>query len=76
LKLRHTSNYPTDGDIHPLGLCEEIKNFMQREAILSVHGQEVSSSHRTQITGFHPAHPIVGTVEMDRYGALGPVPAV
>ena len=31
---RAGGNYPTDGDIHPLRLCEEIKNFMQREAIL------------------------------------------
>src|SRR6202022_1241291 len=27
-------NYPTDGDIHPLRLCEEVKNFMNRDAIL------------------------------------------
>jgi hypothetical protein len=30
---------PTGGDIHPLRLCEEVKNFMQREAILSVDGR-------------------------------------
>src|SRR6201981_3499216 len=33
-------NYPTDGDIHPLRLCEEVKNFMKRDAILVVDGQE------------------------------------
>src|SRR5215469_15070948 len=38
-RIRAGGNYPTDGDIHPLRLCEEIKNFMQREAILSVDGQ-------------------------------------
>ena len=40
-RTRAGGNYPTDGDIHPLRLCEEIKNFMQREAILSVDGQEI-----------------------------------
>ena len=30
-RIRAGGNYPTDGDIHPLRLCEEIKNFMQRE---------------------------------------------
>ena len=35
-RLRAGGNYPTDGDLHPLRLCEEIKYFMQREAILSV----------------------------------------
>jgi len=34
-------NYPTDGDIHPLRLCEEVKNFMNRDAILVVDGQEI-----------------------------------
>jgi len=34
-RLRAGGNYPTDGDLHPLRLCEEIKYFMQREAILS-----------------------------------------
>src|SRR6202043_2163411 len=37
---KRTPNYETDGDIHPLRLCEEIKNFMDRNAILSVDGQE------------------------------------
>jgi thiamine pyrophosphate-dependent acetolactate synthase large subunit-like protein len=38
-RTRTGGNYPTDGDIHPLRLCEEIKNFMQRGAILSVTGR-------------------------------------
>src|SRR5262249_40093072 len=33
-RLRAGGNYPTDGDIHPLRLCEEVTNFMQREALL------------------------------------------
>jgi thiamine pyrophosphate-dependent acetolactate synthase large subunit-like protein len=31
-----------DGDIHPLRLCEEINNFIDRDAILVVDGQEVT----------------------------------
>ena len=27
-RLRADGNYPTDGDIHPMRLCKEIKNFM------------------------------------------------
>jgi hypothetical protein len=38
-------NYPTDGDIHPLRLREEIKNFMQCEAILSVDGPEAEDGN-------------------------------
>src|ERR1700730_14045400 len=30
-----------DGDVHPLRLCEEIGNFMRRDAILVVDGQEI-----------------------------------
>jgi hypothetical protein len=37
--IRPGGNYPTDGDLYPLRLCYEIKNFMQREAILSVDGR-------------------------------------
>jgi thiamine pyrophosphate-dependent acetolactate synthase large subunit-like protein len=47
-------NYPTD--IHPLRLCEEIKNFMQREAILSVDGQEIINFGRQSIPTFVPGH--------------------
>ena len=42
-RARPGGNYSTDGDIHPLRLCEEIKNFMQREAILSV--DEIGRAH-------------------------------
>jgi len=35
-RIRAGGNYPTDGNIHPLQLCKEIKNFVQREAILSI----------------------------------------
>jgi thiamine pyrophosphate-dependent acetolactate synthase large subunit-like protein len=49
-------NYATDGDIHPLRLCEEIKNFMQREAILTVDGQEILNYGRQSIPTFVPGH--------------------
>jgi thiamine pyrophosphate-dependent acetolactate synthase large subunit-like protein len=55
-RLRAGANYPTDGDIHPLRLCEEIKNFMQREAILTVDGQEILNFGRQSIPTFVPGH--------------------
>jgi len=38
-RMRAGGNYPTDGDIHPLRLCEEVKNFQKRDTILCVDGQ-------------------------------------
>ena len=55
-RTRAGGNYPTDGDIHPLRLCEEIKNFMQRDAILSVDGQEILNFGRQSIPTFVPGH--------------------
>jgi thiamine pyrophosphate-dependent acetolactate synthase large subunit-like protein len=55
-RVRAGGNYPTDGDIHPLRLCEEIKNFMQRDAILSVDGQEILNFGRQSIPTFVPGH--------------------
>jgi thiamine pyrophosphate-dependent acetolactate synthase large subunit-like protein len=55
-RIRAGGNYPTDGDIHPLRLCEEVKNFMQREAILSVDGQEILNFGRQSIPTFVPGH--------------------
>jgi thiamine pyrophosphate-dependent acetolactate synthase large subunit-like protein len=54
--MRAGGNYPTDGDIHPLRLCEEVKNLMQREAILSVDGQEILNFGRQSIPTFVPGH--------------------
>ena len=51
-RTRAGGNYPTDGDIHPLRLCEEIRNFMQRDAILSVDGQEILNFGRQSIPTF------------------------
>ncbi|MGE3279616.1 MAG: thiamine pyrophosphate-binding protein [Alphaproteobacteria bacterium] len=49
-------NYPTDGDIHPLRLCEEIKNFARRDAILCVDGQEILNYGRQSMPTFEPGH--------------------
>ena len=55
-RSRPGANYPTDGDIHPLRLCEEIGNFMQREAILTVDGQVILNYGRQSIPTFAPGH--------------------
>jgi thiamine pyrophosphate-dependent acetolactate synthase large subunit-like protein len=50
------ANYPTDGDIHPLRLCEEIRNFQKRDVILCVDGQEILNYGRQSIPTFTPGH--------------------
>jgi len=42
--------------IHPLRLCEEIKNFMRRDAILVVDGQEILNFGRQSMPTFSPGH--------------------
>ncbi|MGH7184742.1 MAG: thiamine pyrophosphate-binding protein [Pseudomonadota bacterium] len=42
--------------IHPLRLCEEVKNFMQRDAILVVDGQEILNYGRQSMPTFSPGH--------------------
>lgn len=42
--------------VHPLRLCEEIKNFMQRDAILVVDGQEILNYGRQSMPTFAPGH--------------------
>src|SRR6202521_2082495 len=42
--------------IHPLRLCDEIKNFMQRDAILVVDGQEILNFGRQSMPTFTPGH--------------------
>ncbi|MBN9562962.1 MAG: thiamine pyrophosphate-binding protein [Alphaproteobacteria bacterium] len=44
------------GDVHPLRLCEEISNFMQRDAILVVDGQEILNYGRQSMPTFAPGH--------------------
>lgn len=55
-RSRVGGNYPTDGDIHPLRLCEEIKNFQKRDTILCVDGQEILNYGRQSIPTFTPGH--------------------
>ena len=42
--------------IHPLRLCEEVKNLMKRDAILVVDGQEILNYGRQSMPTFSPAH--------------------
>src|SRR5688572_9052140 len=42
--------------IHPLRLCEEVKNFMKRDAILVVDGQEILNFGRQSMPTFMPGH--------------------
>ncbi|MDC1172312.1 thiamine pyrophosphate-binding protein [Alphaproteobacteria bacterium] len=42
--------------IHPLRLCEEVKNFMDRDAILVVDGQEILNYGRQSMPTFAPGH--------------------
>ena len=46
----------TQTPIHPLRLCEEIKNFMKRDAILVVDGQEILNYGRQSMPTFSPGH--------------------
>src|SRR6266404_3745679 len=55
-RTRAGGNYPTDGDIHPLRLCEEIRNFQKRDTILCVDGQEILNFGRQSIPTFTPGH--------------------
>ena len=51
------ANKPMDeAPIHPLRLCDEIKNFMQRDAILVVDGQEILNYGRQSMPTFAPGH--------------------
>jgi len=42
--------------IHPLRLCKEIRDFMDRDAILCVDGQEILNYGRQSIPTFVPRH--------------------
>ncbi len=42
--------------IHPLRLCKEIRDFMDREAILVVDGQEILNYGRQSIPSYLPGH--------------------
>jgi thiamine pyrophosphate-dependent acetolactate synthase large subunit-like protein len=42
--------------IHPLRLCKEVRDFLQRDAILAVDGQEILNYGRQSIPTFVPGH--------------------
>ena len=42
--------------IHPLRLCKEVRDFMRRDAILVVDGQEILNFGRQSIPTFVPGH--------------------
>ncbi|HEX7927517.1 MAG TPA: thiamine pyrophosphate-binding protein [bacterium] len=42
--------------VHPLRLCDEIKDFMNRDAILVVDGQEILNYGRQSMPTFEPGH--------------------
>jgi len=49
-----TDNTP----IHPLRLCKEVRDFIDRDAILVVDGQEILNYGRQSIPTFNPRHRI------------------
>ena len=44
--------------IHPLRLCKEVRNFMDRDAILAVDGHEILNYARQSIPTYGPGHRI------------------
>ena len=56
-RQRSGSNKPPSGDpIHPLELCDAVKTFMDRDAILCVDGQEILNYGRQWMPTFEPGH--------------------
>ena len=53
--------------IHPLRLCEEVKNFMDRDAILVVDGQEILNYGRQSMPTFEPGH----RLNSGQFGTMG-----
>src|SRR6266568_7359976 len=51
-KAMSTDNTP----IHPLRLCKEVRDFVKRDAILVVDGQEILNFGRQSIPTFVPGH--------------------
>src|ERR1700749_707734 len=45
-----------DGDIHPVRMLEEVRNFAKRAAILCVDGQETLNFGRQTMPTFSPGH--------------------
>jgi len=53
--------------IHPLRLCREIRDFMDREAVLSVDGQEILNYGRQSIPIHAPGH----SLNSGPFGTMG-----
>lgn len=54
---RHEASLSTDQlPIHPLRLCKEIRDFMSRDTILCVDGQEILNYGRQSIPSYMPGH--------------------
>lgn len=53
-KAMSTANVP----IHPLRLCKEVRDFIDRDAILVVDGQEILNFGRQSIPTYYPRHRI------------------
>lgn len=53
--------------IHPLRLCREIRNFIDRDAVLVVDGQEILNFARQSIPSFLPGH----RINSGTFGTMG-----
>ncbi|MBZ9870427.1 thiamine pyrophosphate-binding protein [Mesorhizobium sp. BR1-1-9] len=54
---KHEASLATDQmPIHPLRLCKEIRDFIDRDTILCVDGQEILNYGRQSIPSFMPGH--------------------
>jgi thiamine pyrophosphate-dependent acetolactate synthase large subunit-like protein len=50
------NKYAEDGDIHPVRMLEAVRDFMNRDAILCVDGQETLNFGRQTMSTFAPGH--------------------
>ena len=53
--------------IHPLRLCKEVRDFIDRDAILVVDGQEILNYGRQSIPTFNPRH----RINSGTFGTMG-----
>jgi thiamine pyrophosphate-dependent acetolactate synthase large subunit-like protein len=50
------NKYAEDGDIHPVRMLEEVRDFAKRDAILCVDGQETLNFGRQTMPTYSPGH--------------------
>lgn len=56
-RAKHETQLATDQiPIHPLRLCKEVRDFIDRETILVVDGQEILNYGRQAIPSYRPGH--------------------